>query len=205
MNNLIVSAVEFEITPILNALKLKDQHYESFHCGIGPLNAAKSISELKTKAQNKNVIFVGTCGVFSGFEKTEIVTASNVSWQPACLRHDLGSEIEGLYPDIQLRKLDPEFNSVSLGKIREVSMICSSVISLNSSLNNPAVSGRTCENLEFYSVAEELKNVSKTFVNFFAITNEICPEARSQWKRNFKEAASLTANVVLNYLDHINH
>ncbi|MEZ4744128.1 MAG: hypothetical protein R3B45_17045 [Bdellovibrionota bacterium] len=199
MDLLIISAVEFESAPTVRLLKQLGIPHRVAYCGVGPIQAAKNSKKIADAAMGKDVIFLGSCGIFNNFTNIEIITTNLILWMPEGVRRHLSEVIDGVYPPI---KLDlPNHNSA----IKKMTMLCSSTIGVSPYTNNPSTPydfdlERSVENLEFYSVAEDIKAVSRSFMNFFAITNEIGTEARMQWKKNFKDAALLTADVVINYI-----
>ena len=66
LNPVLIAAAKFELDPLVGTLQEKGHTPEAKLTGVGALNAAKKARALGEACRGRHVIFVGTCGVFSG-------------------------------------------------------------------------------------------------------------------------------------------
>ncbi len=184
-NKLIVSAVPFEVQP-LQDLGL---NIDYFFVGIGPINAAKSAAALAEKARGCDVVFVGTSGIAGPFTSPRLVVAERVIWSPVCERHGLAYTVKNSAPEIIL----PAPLPFAL-QLPKAAVLVSPTISL---VESPVSKGLFVENLELYSIAEELKSVSRSLTVILCITNSLGKHAHSEWQLNFRNAANITCDFLL--------
>ena len=192
---LLVSAVAFEATSTLEVLKRCGVEHEYFEVGIGPINAAKSLAQLKEKAKNTDVIYIGSAGTFASFKKPYLVKVDDVYWMPTAERMGLAKNMVDLHRPISFprsRKLDLPSKTV----------LTSSSVSLS---NEVAVSGLPSrddliENMELYSVASELIEEARSVEVIMGITNGVGPDGSKEWLKNFKSISTSTADFLEKYL-----
>ncbi len=197
---LLVSAAPFEAEPTLAACKKAGLDVSYASCGIGPLHAAKAEHNLKELAAGREVIFIGTCGSFLPGQGLQLVHATKTIWFTPCLQAGIAWAIDGLYPVIDLPP--PPKSAPPLPK--KIIATSSTISRERAYLRNtetllPFPEKDLVENCELYACAEGLK-AARSLLVVMAITNEIGPNARSQWKNNFGPAAELTAEYVVKYL-----
>jgi purine-nucleoside phosphorylase len=195
MTVLIVAAAQFEIEPFTRALNLEGRSCESFICGIGALEAAKNSVPLEQAALDKEVIFLGSCGIFQSFEPLEIVECQTVHWLPYDLRVGKGYKIAGTMAPIHLRTAQEKKSAARL-----VDVVCSSTISLDPFLPEGFDSIKTVENIELYSVSAAILATCRSFRAFLAVTNAVGPNAHREWQANFAAAAQECANFIGKHL-----
>lgn len=183
MSLTIISAVDFETDLIKEKSLELHKPLEFIYCGIGALNASENSALLKNMTYNKNVLFIGSCGIFGSFRHISLVSASDVYWLP------YGERVRKTYC---VRDLEPpiDISSKKTNLSKETdscSMICAPSISLDDCLPE-TFKNTVCENLELYSVVKAIYKNCATFDNIFAVVNKVGPDAHSQWKSNFKKA-----------------
>lgn len=170
--------------------ELTDENFAS--CGIGPLAAAKAVASLAEQAVNRDVVFIGTAGIFAPhFTKPYLVRATGVRWLQADERLGHAYSIPGIYPRMKLTSLPAWSKSLPSCEV-----VCTSTISLAAKLPDDLDPTHTIENLELYSCAHEVSFAARSFVALFGITNAIGPDAHQQWRTHHSEAASLTAQFI---------
>ncbi len=182
---LFISAAEFETQAFAKA------GFPCFYVGMGALNAAKTANTLRKVAVNQDVVFVGTAGVFGEFSEPLLVRAHKAVWSPVCERHGLSYTVKGTAPDIALPPPHP-FAEV----LPPATVMVSPTISLDPFLPQRGDENIVVENLELYSVAQELIEVSRTLTIILGITNAIGTNAHSEWRANFAKAADMTFEFV---------
>jgi hypothetical protein len=195
MKPLLVAAAQFEIAPLIAALNLGDDPTASYIFGIGALEAARNSVFLHELSKGRDVIFLGTCGIFAGFNPLEIVECRTAHWLPFGLRVGKTYKIAGSMPPINILKGQEKATSA-----RSVDVVCSSTISLDSHLPpdfDPLV---TVENIELYSVSEAILRSCQSFRAFLTVTNSVGPEAHVQWRGNYMEAAGESAKFIGKWL-----
>ena len=184
----VISAAPFEVS------NLRSKGFEATYlsCGIGALEAARCSRDLGTEVVDKDVIFVGTCGIFGRFDEISLVSASEVVWSPPCERAKIAWSIEGISPNIPL--LGGSFE----GELPRARVLCSSTISRGADCDSKAQALGPCvENLELYSIVGDLLKSARSLSVVLGVTNAIGEDARRQWRQNFKRAASLTASFLV--------
>ena len=190
----VIASAEFEFEPLKNIARSSKIKFHFISFGIGIINASINVQQLSNKLRDKHVIYIGTCGIFSAFERTSLLQATEVRWLPTSDRTGHSQSIENLHPSFML----PSSNI----RLPTCSVITSPTISL-SDYSIPAVQEKLpanqniVENLELYPIAKELRLVVKRIDIILATTNSIGPTARSQWKENYKEAAITTAKWIM--------
>ncbi|MBP9706210.1 MAG: hypothetical protein KBD78_01100 [Oligoflexales bacterium] len=183
-NNLVIlSAAKFEAVALLKILEEKSIVYEYLDVGVGALESAKSAVRICDFCQDKDVIFIGSCGIFGLFKSIELVQVATIKWQPAGDREGISYSIENSAPDIEA---DTKPNSSIEVSLPKCTMICAPGVSLKPCLAYEQT--LHCESLELYSLAAEIMKSCASFTSIFAITNAIGPDAHQQWKQNFNLA-----------------
>jgi len=193
---LLVSATGFEVDPTFEALKSLGHEVEKFTVGIGALEAAKRAHALADVVKNQNVIFIGSCGHFTSFDDGQIklTSAKTVHWLPTCERQSLSYSIKGSSPPVTM-KTPPSWCS-----LKQSNVLCAPAISLTDTLPSKFTPSECVENVELYSVANEL-NSAKTLAVILAITNKVGLNSHEQWKSGFKLAAQETSDFIKRHLN----
>jgi len=197
LKTLIVAAVKFEVENLLEELEKKVYNFEFFEIGIGPLKATRSSLKLEEKCENAHVIYVGTCGTFSPFEKPYLVSAEETHWMPAGVRSGISDFNPNWHPPLSFKEIPHSH------KLQKEIILTSPEISLTQDFKNNEMtknnSSRIYENMELYCVGEALKK-SRRLDIILGVTNEIGPNSRLEWKKNFKKLAEMSKNYLLNLL-----
>lgn len=193
---LIISAVAFEAKPTREMLDRHGVRYDYMEIGIGPVYAAKSAARLKETSEGKNVLYLGSAGSFAPFSAPYLVTADKVWWMPTAERMGLAKYMKDLYKSVEI----PVTGHFDL-PVKQI--LTSSSVSFNAGIE-VALPERELliENMEAYSVAEELMEGAKTVDIIMGITNGIGPDASKDWVRHFKSIAQLTADYLEKKLCH---
>jgi hypothetical protein len=194
---LLVSAARFEISDLKVFESLRDR-VEYFEIGVGALLASKRSFLLEKISRGRQVIFVGTCGVYGNFSGVHLVRAISVSWLPTCVRHDLGYQVPAQPDTFDISKSHLHFESLPPAEV-----ICTPTVSLDSGeslLHESAMSGMPIvENLELYSILPEAMTTASSFTAILGVTNRVCRESHDQWLQNHKEAAQLSGEILGGY------
>jgi len=181
-----------------------DLQFDYTPSGIGALNAARSSNEIARLAEGRDVIFVGTAGIFGPFAQPSVYLTERVFWEPTCVRRGEAYTVKDSAPDHICRKPHPAFS-----QIPRCTVVCSPAISKvadlprivpDLNLNTTGKTQAAVENLELYSVASEIERAARSFSVLMCTTNSVGPAAHDEWKANFSKAAQTTAAAVVNAL-----
>lgn len=196
---IVISAVDFEIRPLLDQLAKSGRNCSSMHTGIGALAAAASAREIASRAQGAHVVFIGTAGTFGEFKKPWLCTARRVCWLPSGERTGISYGIP--VGHLPCESLSPDH---SLG-LEAKTVICSPSISLTRDFAacwSDQLDPHECvENLEIWSCIRGLKQTVQRIDVILGITNQVGPDAHAQWKKWHLDAAEMTASHVARWLD----
>ena len=96
----ILIAEKFEADALLKTLEENSIAYDYFVLGLGTRESAKSAPEVVDFCGGKDVIFIGSCGIFGLFKSIELVQVGSIKWQPAGDREGLSYTIENSAPPI---------------------------------------------------------------------------------------------------------
>lgn len=202
MSTLVVSAVKYEVEPFLEKAGSLGLEFNYTETGIGAIKAAQSSERLAREAKGKDVIYVGTCGIFGGFNGTKIIRANKTVWLPPCERASIAWSIEGIDRPIILPKPPTWAND-----LEKATVICSSTIAKSPQISDESYKRLNLnknemfvENLELYSCTEAITRVAKSFVAILGVSNEVNLKSRAEWKDNFKKLALSTSDYLLNKL-----
>lgn len=196
MNPILIAAAKFELDPLTNALQQLGHTPDFKLTGIGALNAAKKARALGDVCRSRHVIFVGTCGTFGPFHKVHLIRATEVIWVPTCERLGLSYTVKDSAPPIMLPEPPTFCRSLPTRRV-----VCSPGISLVSKLPDGCSAEATVENLELYSCIGEIAAHATSVCVLLAVTNAVGADSHRQWRDNFVEAASLTAEFVASHLN----
>ena len=182
----VLSAVKFEAEQTLRTLDDLGVVYDYIEVGIGPIHSARSSSSLNLKG--KNVLFIGSCGVFKEDLDVKLVSVSKVIWSPPSVRNGSSELIEGIEPEIRF----PNLSGFS-ASLEAYICACSPSVTLDENLvpEQP----KAIENLELYSVAHKLLE-AKQLTILFGITNKVHSSGRAEWKENFKKIGTMTSDAI---------
>jgi len=184
----VFAAADFEIKPLLEVLTERKIDFIACAVGVGALNAALNIREHAQRANNRDAIFVGTCGTFGSFSSPTLVQAQEVCWLPTCERVSLSYPVPGSAAPVSLANLSPWRESLP-----GVRVVCAPNVSLTDRLPSSYDASQCVENIELYSCAAALKHSARSLTAILCTTNAVGNDAHRQWKQNFELAASLTA------------
>ena len=193
---MLISAVRFEVDPVLDILK-KHQIPHAYHeCGVGPLNAARKSLQLREEVRNKNVLYLGSAGTFSNFDKPHLCKVNQVFWLPTGERMGLAKHMEGLHRPISL--VDSQLFDLPAKKV-----LTSTSVSLVNDISLDGLPNREqlIENMEAYSLLEGLTSSIKNLDVILGVTNAVGSEGSKQWSENFKNVAKITADYLESKLD----
>ena len=192
---LIVSAVQFEVEPLLRSLEKEGFASDYYALGIGPLQAAYKARELEKLCSNKKVLYIGTCGSFANFDKPYLIQAKKTLWMPTGVRTGSSHALEKWNPPVSLK------TNTALD-LAEKTILTSPELSLTDSICDKVLKDYPrevlCENMELYAVAEALKSAKELNI-ILGVTNQVGPEGHEQWKTYFKEVSELTKNFVMSH------
>lgn len=157
--------------------------------GIGLFAALQNCTNNRSMFIGRDIIFVGTGGVFDDFKKPELYLIDEVSWLPLCERLGISYQVPTM-PKIALKPLNEHRN------LKRAGAICSGNITKTDHPNYFTETKTYIENIELYSCALAAKDVCKSFTALLASTNKVGPESHAQWKANYIEAASITEHYL---------
>ncbi|MFK7874113.1 MAG: hypothetical protein AB8C84_13260 [Oligoflexales bacterium] len=187
-SHLYVSAVKFELQPLLEV----NPDVDVYEFGIGALETESRSREIFEKTKDRDVIYVGTCGVLDKWEEPYLISPSHTSWLPLCERIGLSWPLPAL-PTYSLRR----FSSLRSGHV-----LCSTHIAKSSEVSEDIqtrLSGVRdeifYENLELYSFVRHATQCRSLKV-VLGVSNEVCIEGRQQWKENFRVLAKKTCDFL---------
>lgn len=191
MNPVLVAAAKFEVDPLTGTLQQRGHTPESRLTGVGPINAAKKARAIGDSCRGRNVIYVGTCGAFTGYQKVTLIRATEALWLPTCERMGLSYTVKDSAPPISL----PEPPAWAKG-LPAKRVLCSPTVSLVAKLPDGLAADTLVENLELYSVIGEIAQQAASLVVILAVVNAVGPDAHLQWRQNFALAAGMTAEFI---------
>lgn len=196
---MIISAVDFEVRPLLDKLALSGRNTPAFYTGIGALEAAASARELASAAVDASVIYVGTAGTFGNFVEPWLCTSQRVCWLPSGDRAGISYGIPPGKLSCETLSPDP-----ALG-LPSKTIICSPSVSLSREFSqtwkNHLIAEDCIENLELWSCIRQLKQKAKCVNVIMGITNQVGSDAHEQWKKWHPLVAEMTASHVMRWLD----
>lgn len=187
----IIAAARFEIEPLKNVIEHLGFAPDVHLVGIGALNAAKNARPVAETCRGKNVVFVGTCGTFGEFQKPQLITGNEVHWLPTGDRLGFSYTVKDSAPVIALKKPWTVVAGLPQRKI-----ICGPSVSKIATLPESFPPGECVENLELYSCAQEIAAKAASFSVVLCVTNAVGPDSHLQWKENFANAATETAEFL---------
>ena len=194
MKPLILSAAAFELDA---SLKEQNSKFDYFEFGVGIFEASFHMSEARQLARNREVIFIGSAGVFGEFDAPQLHCIDVVHWLPMGQRLELAYGIAGTQDPLQLTPSPAAHNALP-----PATTICSSLISLEDKFfgKTKPPSQTLMENVELYAVCKYLLPECSSLSALLCSTNAIGKNAHNQWKQNHKKAAQLTSRFVLDHL-----
>ncbi len=191
---LLLSAAPFEAQASMQALVQEHREFDYLSIGIGPF--APAHLNLIKHCQNRSVIFIGTAGTFSPFEKPFLLTTTEAYWLPTCERFGLSYQAGGKLPVLQWKK------TPLVQELPNAIAYCSPNVSLQSASETwqPAARVLAVETIELYRVASILLPYAASFSVILGVTNTIGENAHQEWKRNFQNCAEVTAKFLMRQL-----
>jgi hypothetical protein len=192
---LVISAAPSEAQPTMDALSSIGVSAEYFEAGIS-INAAMNIAALKEKAQNRQVLYIGSGGTLGDYTFPTIVSISYVYWMPTAQRLNLGDALMGVFTPLPV---GTEFIAATLPRLN---LLASPTISHVSNVNITGLPDKNSliENMEGYYIIKALQDAQSASVDvIMGITNQCNSEAHNEWVINAPIVAQMTANYVKNY------
>ena len=191
MPPVLVAAAKFELEPLVLTLTQLGCKPEVCLLGVGALNAAKESRNVAEACRGRDVIFVGTCGVFAAFEKVVLVRANEAIWLPTCVRMNLAYTIKDSCPTYTLPSPPAWASTLPIKRV-----LCSPSISLVDKLPDGFNPDHCVENIELYSCISEISASCSSLAVILAITNQVGIKSHSQWVDHFAIAAEITAKFI---------
>jgi hypothetical protein len=181
---IIASAAPFETAELVGRLTKAAIPVTNIITGIGHTQSTLIAGKLQNFVRGRDVVFCCTGGVIGPFISPIIFRASSVRLGSFDVRRGYSHLLEEFDPPCPLTGLPIDLPT------------CDVVNSLGVTLaSEPAAGGAvTLETLELYGVARAWLPVARSFTAIVASTNATGPDARVQWRNNFKLAASQTAD-----------
>lgn len=186
---ILICAAEFEALPTHKKLLAQGLNADILPFGIGALESAKMARELQELVRDKVTVYLGSCGTFGDFLEPHLVTTHHVSWLPTSYRTGQAYGVKGSDDDITWTPSDESSPDLPSKRV-----LCSPGISTSAVLPEGFRKEEYVENLELYSVAQEVASSSKEFHVILGVTNAIGPNAHEQWKANYQKVAEMTAD-----------
>lgn len=186
----VIAAHPMETAPLLAA----KPNLEVFHFGVGAIKAAQRSHECAEKCLGRDVIYLGTAGIFGLFKSPDLYQVAEVVWSDLGLRMNQSYVIEGDLPAI---KLDRPLCEPRPDVLKHCTAACSATISkIPSPLPTDFAYSDALENVELYSIAGPVQAAAQTFTAVLATTNAVGPTAHLQWQQNAVRAAEMTAEFL---------
>lgn len=194
---LLISAAPFEVAATIHALASLHFAFDYQRIGIGPFPLEQSHPNLSIIAKDRDVIFIGTCGIFGAFTEPRLVIAEQAHWLPTCERHQLSYQAAQPLPPISWKMAAKN----PAPPVETCIAICAPNVSLSDQLPVEYLQKSTSvvETIELYRVATLVQPVAKSFCVLLGITNSVGPHAREQWRENHAKCAQMSAAFVANY------
>jgi len=194
----IISAAKFEVLPLLSLLERVGCSFEYVSFGVGSIESAKNSRSLARRCEGRDVLYIGTCGTFSGWVSPQLIYARKLFWLPPCVRVGIAWSIEELKSGISLPS-----PPVWLEVLPQKTVLCSSSIAKSpfvspELMESFSLISMDClvENLELYSCAVDVLKYAKSFIAILGVTNGIGLQGRLEWRSNFQEVAEMTADFI---------
>lgn len=161
-----------------------------YSLGVGQFESLATLAKLIAAKRPQAILLAGTCGATDAAHILKIFSCQHFAF-PKIAGEDLPEFLPrafvtepattgGLLPQATVL----QNHGVSLDKEK---------FALNSGYIPPGYPGPILENMEAASLALLCKKENIPFTALLCVTNAIGPDARSEWKKNFKEAGSLLA------------
>jgi len=175
----------------LSAVKKLLPDVPAYKTGIGLVNAARGTEKILTEHSPRQVLFIGSCGVYQGqAELLEVVCSKSVALVDKAVLED-----QAYFVADSARKIEARLLLEELKQLNFYSTL--SITNSNSLSELYAHSGLHAENLELYSVATVCASHGVEWGAVSVVTNFIGEGAHQQWLENREEAASLTAQMLV--------
>lgn len=182
----LMSAAKFEAEPTIAFFKKEGIDYEYIEVGIGSILSAQQSS--KFDLSSKNIIFIGSCGVFNEDLDVKLITTNQCFWSPPSTRSQQSHLIEGVEKPIHFKNLHAFNKSLEIYNVA-----CSPSITTDSNLTPSP--DKCVENLELYSIGNKIASAKSALI-ILGITNKVHSEGRKEWSSNFKNVAQMTATYI---------
>jgi hypothetical protein len=185
----VVSAAKFETEPITKTSfhRLVDEYIE---IGVGVLDSMYLLPGVIERLRNKNIIFIGTAGRFGTFFSPELVCASEVQWLPT------GDRLKKSYSVPQHSPLNLDPIAIVSRDLLPATVVCGPSVSTDVPTGFHDAKSSVVENIELYGVAVRVVPVASSFTAILGITNAVGPNSHIQWKANWSECATKTADFL---------
>lgn len=189
----IASAAKFESDDVIARLADHGILATQIIVGIGLIDSAQIAARLRNLVYGRDVVFCCTGGILGRFAGVRLFQARSVRLRPVDLRLGQSYIVEGTEPSIELTSLSFSLPPCNVSGSATISLVA----------ENGDGQSADIETLELYSVAKAWGPCARTLTGVVASTNAVGPNAHMEWKNNFREAASKTANAVVeNLLKH---
>lgn len=163
--------------------------------GIGQFDALMTISRLLADQKPDGVILAGTCGTTNTADIGRIYACQHFAF-PSVQKEDLPEFMEQSFSTVNAIDV-ANFSAATVLQNHGVSLdrlkFESNAIKIPQSYPQPIV-----ENMEAASVALACKRSAIHFTALLCVTNEIGPNARTEWKKNFRSAGAKLAEALPN-------
>jgi len=195
----IASAAPFETDETIYRLQKKRIEFTRVITGVGMSEAAMIAARTRELITDRDIIFCCTAGIVGKFDKISLFLADKVelgSWDVRNGRTDLLKDFD--------RALNLSPKDIALPRCRA---LCSLGVSTRPDEPRETQlkqdSQAVVETMELYAVARAWLPLARSFTAIVATTNATGEAARSDWRTNFKEAASMTAEFLENAAAHL--
>jgi nucleoside phosphorylase len=162
--------------------------------GIGPILAAARTAEILARRRPEAVVLLGTGGAYAGGPAIgEAIVASVVG-----MSYGVAAMGLGYVP----RPPAPAECDASL--VERIGLPVHRVLTVNAITTDPTLADRirdswTVEHMEAFGVALACRNAGVPFTAVLGITNEVGPEAHTQWLTH-RDAAQAAARAAVGHL-----
>lgn len=168
--------------------------FTPYSLGVGQFESLATFAKLITVQRPEAVVLAGTCGTIDANHVFKIFSCQHFAF-PKIAREDL--------PEFMARAFASE-PAVTAVKLPQATVLQNHGVSLdqekfvlNSGYIPPGFPLPVLENMEAASLAFLCTKEKIPFTAILCVTNAIGPNARGEWKQNFKEAGSRLAKQLL--------
>jgi len=191
---IIASAAAFETDESLQVLSKTDLEITRIVTGIGMTQSALISARTMDLVAGRHVVFCGTGGIVGNFSGTGLYSAQEIQLGPMDVRQGHCELLSDFDYSISLRPIELQLNTCNIVCSVGVTVGLEDNVLMRQKFTNKSSS--IIETIELYAVARAWLPVVRSFTAIIAVTNATGPNARTDWRNNFRYAATMTASFL---------